>query len=391
VSPGVAPPPPAPGRRRVAALDLGTNTCLLLIAELDARAAPHVLAEHHAIPRLGAGVDRSGRLAPEAEARTLACLTEFRALLDRFQVEELECVGTSALRDAQGGAEFRARARALLGAELRVASGAEEAALTYFGAQSGQSLAPGAPLFVFDIGGGSTELIAGRAGDPVDLLRAGAPEGHAGGHSPLVPLPRFIAALTSVDIGSVRLTERFLQGSDAPEPSALRAAAAAIDAALDTAFETPGLLPGSGAEALGVAGTVTTLWTLARGAAEHQPERAHGERLGHGDVSAVLEVLSRRSPAERRALPGLEPGRADVIVAGALIAERILLRLPSRSCIVSDRGVRHGLLTRLAWRAAGGRLAADRAASGPPSGVPRPAPDLDGGPSWDYVCAPGEL
>ena len=312
---------------RVAAIDIGTNSVLLLVAEVGAEGLV-ALVERAEITRLGQGVDRSRALAPDAVERTLACLARYADELRAMGVSVLDVVGTSAMRDAAGGDELRARATALLGVEPRVIPGPEEAALTFEGALTGLALPPG-PVFVFDIGGGSTEVIVGD--------RDGA-----------------VHAAASLDVGCVRMTERHLR-TDPPSADELELVRADVRAALRHAP-----VPPPGATVVGVAGTVTTLGALAFDVTPYDGSRVHGARLSFSMLAALRERLASVSLAERRALRGLDPRRADVIVAGAVVAEEVLLALaPSGASppdlVISDRGVRWGLVGRLAATATASR------------------------------------
>jgi exopolyphosphatase / guanosine-5'-triphosphate,3'-diphosphate pyrophosphatase len=294
---------------RVAAIDIGTNTTLLLIAE--ARDGRLVAVDDRAtITRLGEGVDRSGQLAEAAVERTLTCLRGYAERIAAAGCARVAAVGTSAMRDAQGGARFRERAREILGVEPEVVSGAREAELTFAGAIGDR---PSGELAVFDIGGGSTEIITGHK----------AVDGAAQ-----------VGASASLDIGAVRLSERHIR-SDPPAAHELEAIVADIERALDAA-------PPLGERALvGVAGTMTTLAALVRDV-DHLGATVHGVRLTRDDIAAAVDRLGRATIAERRVMRGVEPARADVIVGGALIARAIVARSRGE-VVVSDRGVRWGL------------------------------------------------
>jgi exopolyphosphatase/guanosine-5'-triphosphate,3'-diphosphate pyrophosphatase len=300
---------------RVASIDIGTNSVLLLVAERRRDGGLVALLEKATITRLGEGVDKSRTLAPAAVDRTLACLATYADDFRALAVDRVECVGTSAMRDAAGGEDFVARANAILGVAPRVISGQEEASLTFIGALSG--LPYRGDITVFDIGGGSTELIVGawdgRTAESVFSV--------------------------SLDIGSVRLTERFLP-SDPPTMEELDAVIAHVDAALDALpTKAKGML-------VGVAGTVTTLAAHAQGITPYDPERVHGSVLGRHALEDALRELSQCSLAERLRLTAIDAKRADVIVAGAIIASRVLDWAERDSLIVSDRGVRWGLALR---------------------------------------------
>lgn len=299
---------------RVAAIDIGTNTVLLLVAEKRDDGAIVAVAERAQITRLGEGVDRARSLAPAAVERTLACLADYAREIATLGCERVDAVGTSAMRDAAGGEAFVARAGELLGARPRTISGDEEARLTFAGALSGLEVA--GPVVVFDVGGGSTEIVRGEA-------RAGA-SGR-------------VESAVSLDVGSVRLTERHVR-SDPPTPAELDDARAAVDVAL------AGLAPPPpGTPLVGIAGTVTTLAAVARGVAPYDGARVHGARLPAAEVVACARRLAALRLAERREVRGLDPKRADVIPAGGAIVEALLAWSRSPELVVSDRGVRWGL------------------------------------------------
>ncbi|WP_437679488.1 Ppx/GppA phosphatase family protein [Sorangium sp. So ce131] len=306
----------------VAAIDIGTNSVLLLVAER--RGGELVaLVDRATITRLGQGVDAARALAPEAVERTLACLARYGEELRALGVERVDAVGTSAMRDAAGGEAFIARARELIGVAPRVISGPEEAELTFAGALTGLDLPTGAPRIVFDVGGGSTEIIVGTA--------AGAVE-HA----------------VSLDVGAVRLTERHVR-ADPPAEADLEAVRAASRAALAAVRAEP---LRAAPPLVGVAGTVTTLAALARDVVPYDGARVHGARLSGAEIAALTSRLASLPLAARRQLPALDPARADVIVAGSALVEEILawaakLAGAPVDLLVSDRGVRWGLAERL--------------------------------------------
>jgi len=306
--------PPAP---KVAAIDIGTNSVLLVIAAAEA-GGPRPLLERATITRMGEGVDRTRELAPAAIERTLECLRRYAADLREHGSPPLDVVGTSALRDAQGAGDFLDEAEQILGVRPRVIAGEEEAELTFAGALSGLELQ--GELLVFDIGGGSTELIFGRA------------DGAA----------RSIQSRVSLDIGSVRLFERHIR-SDPPSAAELSAVEADIARALSSA-QPLSSSAGSGAQLVGVAGTVTTLKAVELGLSPYDGARVHGATLTLASVEALCVKLSSLPLRERVELPGLEPKRADVIVAGALIVRELIRRAGATEMVVSDRGVRFGLI-----------------------------------------------
>jgi len=298
--------------RRAAAVDIGTNTVLLTIAE---RRGERVVAlvEEARITRLGAGVDHARTLGPEARARTLACLAEYGAIIAAHAVEGVDAVGTSALRDANSEPGFLEEAERALGARPRVISGTEEAELTFHGALSGLALA--GEVVVFDVGGGSTEIVHGREG----AIRQSA----------------------SLDVGSVRLFERHVR-SDPPSSGEMAAVRGAVRKALSGVAP-----PTHGATLVGVAGTVTTLACISRQLDIAGAERVHGTLLATREVERLATLLSRLPLAGRLGLAGLDPGRADVIPVGAAMVSELCTWAGARALRVSDRGVRWGLLERI--------------------------------------------
>ncbi len=297
---------------RAAAVDIGTNTVLLAIAERRGELLLP-LCERARVTRLGAGVDRTRRIAPTARARTLACLGEFGALIARHDVEQIDAVGTSALRDASADPSFLDEAEQALGARPRVVSGNEEAELTFHGSLSG--LSSSGPVLVFDVGGGSTEVVFGTADGSIE---------HA----------------HSLDIGSVRLFERHVM-SDPPSHGELQAVRQAVKSALATIA-----VPAVPFELIGVAGTVTTLGALA---CPGTP--LHGARLERARVEAQAERLARLPLSLRLGLADLDPGRADVIPVGGAIVSEVMAWCGAAALTVSERGVRWGLIERRLARA----------------------------------------
>lgn len=307
---------------RVAAIDIGTNTVLLLVAEM--RDGVLVAVEEHAtITRLGQGVDKTRQLAPAAVERTNACLDRYAEIVARLGVTKTDVVGTSAMRDAGGGDAVRTHVKARFGVDARTISGDEEARLTFAGALSGLSLPGAAPggggrVVVFDIGGGSTEVVDGDRAT------------------------RAISFAHSYDVGSVRLTERHVR-SDPPSDAERDAVARAASDAFAT-------VPPSvrGAPVVGIAGTVTTLAAVSLGMTTYDGARVHGHTLPVSELERVVAMLVRVPLEERRTIAGLEPKRADVIVAGGLVALAFLRHVGAPALVVSDRGVRWGLAEELA-------------------------------------------
>jgi exopolyphosphatase / guanosine-5'-triphosphate,3'-diphosphate pyrophosphatase len=302
-----------------AAIDIGTNSVLLLIAERDeATGAARPLLERATITRLGEGVDKTRQLAVPAVERTLECLRGYAADLRAHGITRLDLVGTSALRDAAGGEAFLNAAEQILGVRPRVIAGDEEAALTFRGALSGLKLS--GDLLVFDVGGGSTELIAGS------VSAKSAPTNRV-----------------SLDIGSVRLFERHVQTDP---PTVRELAAIEADVARELATAAPLALARSQRRPtlVGVAGTVTTLKAVELGLAPYDGARVHGAVLTLSAVEVLSAKLASLPLAARQQLPGLEPKRADVIIAGAIIVRDLLRRANATEMLVSDRGVRFGVI-----------------------------------------------
>lgn len=313
---------------RVAAVDCGTNTIKLLVADLDAGSgAEHELAREMRMVRLGQGVDRTGRLADEALARLFAAVDEYADLVTAHSVDALRFCATSAVRDAGNAAVFAEGVQSRLGVRPEVLSGAAEAQLSYDGATrtlSGRDL-PG-PLLVLDIGGGSTELIVGD------------PQGH-------------VLAAQSMDVGAVRMTERHL-GSDPPDEEEVAEAVAAVDGAIDRAVDGAidrAAVPVADARTVvGVAGTITTVAAGVLGLSGYDRKAIHHAVLAAEDVHAMTASLLRMTRAERTALPYMHPGRADVIGAGALILDRVLRRTTADSLLVSEADILDGIAWSLA-------------------------------------------
>jgi exopolyphosphatase/guanosine-5'-triphosphate,3'-diphosphate pyrophosphatase len=298
---------------RVATIDIGTNTVLLLIAERDPRGAIVSVIDRATITRLGQGVDRSRELAPEAVERTLACLSDYAAEIASHGVTKVDVVGTSAMRDAKSHA-FIDRAREILGVAPRVISGDEEAAFSFAGGLLGLGLS--GSVTAFDIGGGSTEVIVGNT----------SPSGEVK-----------IERRKSVDVGSVRLFERHVH-SDPPSDAEMSVVASF---ARDQLLAIPPSAPGQ--PLVGMAGTVTTIAAIARAVDPYDPARIHGLCLTADEVAATGRRLASLDLVERKRVTGLEPKRADVIPVGAAIMQAVLAWAGANEVIVSDRGLRWGL------------------------------------------------
>ncbi|MFH9711879.1 exopolyphosphatase [Streptomyces luteogriseus] len=306
---------------RVAAVDCGTNSIRLLVADADPTTGELVdLDRRMTIVRLGQGVDRTGRLAPEALQRTFAACREYAAIIKEHGAERLRFVATSASRDAENRDEFVRGVLDILGVEPEVISGDQEAAFSFTGAT--KELAGGdhlpKPYLVVDIGGGSTEFVVGDDR---------------------------VAAARSVDIGCVRMTERHLVRdgvvSDPPAEEQIAAMRADIEAALDLAEQT---VPLREARTLvGLAGSVTTVSAIAQELPEYDSEAIHHSRVSHERVREITEWLLRSTHAERAAVPSMHPGRVDVIGAGALVLLSIMERIGAREVVVSEHDILDGI------------------------------------------------
>ena len=312
---------------RIGALDVGTNTVLMLVAETTPDGGARRVIDLARITRLGQGVDQSHRLDPAAALRTLDTIAEFVEQARAAGAEKIVTAGTATLRDAADGESLIRRVRERTGIELEIVSGETEAWLSYLAVVRGLRLDPSRRLLIIDIGGGSTEFI------------------RAGGNA-----TEFISTesgvklqMASLQIGSVRLTERILHH----DPPTTREAA---DLRLAIDAELTGLGWKFDADLLvGIAGTVTTVCAIALQMDTYDPDRAHGYELSRDDVERVLALLGSMPLAARRKLKGLDPARADVIFAGTAILERVMSEADVNSVTVSDQGVRWGLV----WRELG--------------------------------------
>ncbi len=305
---------------RVAAVDCGTNSIRLLVADVCAGNKIDVHREMRVV-RLGQGVDRTGELAPEAIARTRVALVDYAATCRDLGAERIRMVATSASRDARNRDDFRAMVLEVLGAEPEVISGDEEAALSFDGATRGLDPADG-PFLVMDIGGGSTELVLGTV---------------VGGKAS-------VQAARSVDVGCVRLTERHLAG-DPPTPDEIACAQADVDGALVLVRQ---VVPVEQARtAIGLAGSVTTVAAIALDVPAYDSERIHLSRLPAADIRTVTDRLLAMTRDERAALPVMHPGRVDVIGAGALVLATLVDRLGLPGVLVSEADILDGI----AWSA----------------------------------------
>ena len=299
---------------RYAAIDIGTNTIRLLVADTEDTATYRPVFHDQVITRLGEGLQKSGLLSPRAMERTLEVLSRFTQTAKALEAEEVVAIATSAAREAKNRTEFLNRARSEVGLEVEVASGEEEATLTALGVSHALGPARGSML-IMDIGGGSTEFISLEHGR--------------------------ITGRLSLPIGVVKLTEAHFRG-DPPSLNELEAAAAFLRKKLGRVLAS--LYPPPGAILAGTAGTPTTLAAIDLGLVTYDPERVTGHRLSRDRIQELLEYLCSLPLAERRQIVGLEPGRADVIVAGALLAREVVTLLRFDELTVSDGGFREGIL-----------------------------------------------
>jgi exopolyphosphatase/guanosine-5'-triphosphate,3'-diphosphate pyrophosphatase len=312
---------------RVAAIDCGTNSIRLLVADVPPEGAHTDLLRRMEVVRLGQGVDATGRLAPEAIERTRRVLAEYAAQARELGAERIRMVATSATRDAANRADFEAMVTATLGRLPDVVPGVEEAELSYLGATASLSAAarahgaepPRPPFLVVDIGGGSTEFVLGDATG--------------------------VRAARSVDVGCVRLTERHLR-SDPPPPDEVQAAEADVRAALElVAADVP---VHEAATLVGLAGSVTTVAALALGLPAYDPVAIHGSRIPVAAVRSVTAGLLTATREKRAAHPVMHPGRVDVIGAGALVLRVIMDAFDLDEVVVSEHDILDGIALRLA-------------------------------------------
>ena len=300
---------------RVAAIDCGTNSIRLLIADVTGDRLTDV-ARRNELVRLGEGVDRTGFLQPAAIERTRQALLGYAAEIAELGVDRVRMCATSASRDASNAADFRAMVRAVLGVDPEVITGDSEARLSFAGAVNGLVADP--PYLIVDIGGGSTEFVTGES-EPDSAI--------------------------SMDIGCVRMTERHLR-SDPPTPEEIAAAERDITAAVDAALAA---VPGRTAGTLvGLAGSVTTVTALALELPEYDAARIHHARISYDAVAKVTAELLSATVAERLQLPVMHPGRADVIGAGALILRIIMERAGQSAVVASEHDILDGIAYGLA-------------------------------------------
>lgn len=309
-----------PGRR-IAVMDLGTNSIRLLVARYAPSGELTDLSRDMVITRLGQGVDRTGRIAPDALERTVAVMQRFARRARALKAERVRLSATSAVRDASNRDELAAAVLTWTGEPMEVLSGEDEARTTFLGATRGlptMTDPPEGPYLVMDIGGGSTEFVVGSAGGPVVAV--------------------------SMDVGSVRLTERFIR-TDPPSYAEMAAVDEEIARVLD---EVERRIAIRDARALvAVSGTSTTVQAIAMNLPGYDPERLHRTWLAREDAEHVLRLLADMSTDERRAIPSMAPGREDVIPAGATILVDAMRRWGFERALVSETDILDGLAYRL--------------------------------------------
>jgi exopolyphosphatase/guanosine-5'-triphosphate,3'-diphosphate pyrophosphatase len=305
---------------RVAGIDCGTNSIRLLVADVAPDGSLSELVRDMKIVRLGQDVDRTGRLAPEAIERTRVALADYAATIRELQADRVRMAATSASRDATNRDDFVEMVRTTLGHDPEVITGDEEARLSFSGA-AGTLPGLSGEVLVADIGGGSTELIVGDA---------------VGGG---------LLGARSMDIGSVRMTERHLR-DDPPTRAQIQAVVEDVRAAVAGAQRD---VPIQSATAfIGVAGTVTTVAAVALGLTEYRSDLVHNSRLSAGTVADVADMLLRSTHDQRAAIPAIHPGRVDVIGAGALILRTLVEITAVTEVIVSEHDILDGIALSIA-------------------------------------------
>ncbi|QTQ12056.1 Ppx/GppA family phosphatase [Treponema parvum] len=296
---------------RKAIIDIGSNSIKFFVGELAADRTIKTVLDTNDIARLGEGLDSTGAISPEAMERNVASVAAFAKQAKELGADQIVSVGTMALRKASNSAEFVEKVKKTCGVEVQIIPGEEEARLSYLAILSGLPLEEDADLVVFDTGGGSTEFIYGKGTQMVK---------------------RF-----SVNLGAVRITENYLK-ADPVSPADVQAAIAQID----KEFKEAGV-NGKPAQLVGMGGTVTSMGAVKHKMVKYDPSVIQGSRLTKKDIEEQIEEYSKRTVEQRKELPGLQPKRADVILAGACILKVITDRLGADGLTISDRGLRHGL------------------------------------------------
>ncbi len=296
---------------RISVIDIGTNTILLLVADVDDRGGLTPVYHGQTIARLGKGVDEQRNILPETVDRVLSTLATYDQIIRKLQSQRTIVCGTSALRDASNRDQFLDAVKKKLGMQIRVLSGEEEAFLTYRGAVSEFQKESKQQFAVLDIGGGSTELTVGT-----DLA---------------------VASKRSLDIGCVRLTERFLKTSP-PSSLGMSQALGTIRSAI-TQFPSIS----SSTMLIGVAGTLTTLAAIDLTLPEYDPLKVSGYRLPFDSIMTIFNQLRIKTIDEMKVFPQILPGRSDVLLAGIIILIEVMKNLDADEITVSDRGLRYGV------------------------------------------------
>jgi exopolyphosphatase/guanosine-5'-triphosphate,3'-diphosphate pyrophosphatase len=322
---------------RVAAIDCGTNSIRLLVADCDPETGELVeLDRRMKVVRLGQGVDRTGRLAPEALERTFAACHEYAAVIKELGAERLRFVATSASRDAENRDDFVRGVLDILGVEPEVISGDQEAEFSFTGATRELTGLDHLerPFLVVDIGGGSTEFVVGE---------------------------EHVRAARSVDVGCVRMTERHLvvdgAVTDPPTPEQIAAIRSDIEAALDLAAQDVPL--GEARTLVGLAGSVTTVAAIALGLPEYDSTAVHHSRIPYETVREITDRMLTSAHAERAAIPVMHPGRVDVIGAGALVLLTIMDRTGATEVVVSEHDILDGIAFKTAEEAEAAKRRSD--------------------------------
>lgn len=304
----------------LAGVDIGTLTCRLLIGRVSDAGQVAELHSDRRILRLGEGVDRTRTLRSEAMTRVIRTLQEWKPVIEIYPVERTIAVATSAVRDSVNRDQFLDRVKREIGWEVELINGEEEARRTMLGIRSGLP-ADVSTMLALDIGGGSTEFILDR--------------------------PASAPFVRSIDVGVVRLMERCLR-RDPPAADEVQAARVLIRKEAETVQAQLGDV--EGVTFVGTAGTITTLAAMAQRLPAYEPARIHNYRLSLATIRELEQELLRRTKLQRQGLPGLERGREDVIVAGAIILRTVMETLGQSECLVSDLGLREGVLIDLARR-----------------------------------------
>ncbi|MDI6816504.1 MAG: Ppx/GppA phosphatase family protein [Actinomycetota bacterium] len=303
---------------KAAVIDIGTNTVRLLVAEQSTDGKWLDVVREVEIARLGEGVERSREINPQAMARTVAILEGYRDLIVEHGARKVRVVSTSAMRDAGNAADFIAMVERRLGLRIEVISGAEEGRFTFGGAASATLVPPGSLTLVVDVGGGSTEYIWGVDGSVLEAV--------------------------SIDIGAVRLSELFFN-SDPPAATELAAARAMIGERTEEVFER--IVAAEPTALVAVAGTATQLAAVLYSVEPYDPAKIHGSRITRGELHDLVAKLASLDLDARKALTGMRPKRADVIIAGALILDETLERLGFEEMVISEHDILDGLVRAL--------------------------------------------